>query len=305
MLGNKLTATQVYIWIITAMIGPILFFSSGNWVGILPAVVIISFLVWGTVRFGCHWDGPVYCVIQIVWIAVLLSQLLPFSAYCWPTGERTFPVIPLTLLLVASITAIKGSVPAANGVGIVFWVSIFLIGVVVLAGIPNIEIENIKISRKEIGGEMLLLFLLPATAGFLKKERCGVLPFAMVAFVATGIAVWICGTLSIEIADQHQWKFYEASKSVQLFNVAKRLESLVSVGVTLSNYALYSLLLCAAGEIGEKIGAERTAVIFAAGLSATLMLLKITILPSISVLIALILWVILPIMGFLKENEGK
>lgn len=303
MTDRKITTVQLNIWIITAIIGPIIFYSDGNWMGALLYSVPILMLVWIAMRFGAHWDGIIYNVLQCFWLCIVLSQFLGYSADCWPTGERTFPVVPLILLALAAATALKGSKCTAGGISVLFWFAVFLLGIVLAAGVPEMDANFLAPSQDTISLQMMLVLLLPATAGFLSGVKTEKRPFIVVVVLAVAVPMWISGILSPAIAGAVKWPFYEGAKSVQLFDVAKRLESLVSVGVTIGNYALYSLILCEIRNIGDKFQMGREAVIIASGISASLMLLKVVINPAISVVICFVLWVLLPLLGVLKRKE--
>jgi hypothetical protein len=141
--GNKITSAQLTVWIITALIGPIVFFSKGNWLYTFVAAGIFALLNWVVVRYGRHWEGPIYAFIQVLWISVLLSQIVAYSAQCWPTGQQTYPVIPITMLVLAALSASKGDKSATNGMSVLFWVAAALIGSVIFFGIGNIQIRNL------------------------------------------------------------------------------------------------------------------------------------------------------------------
>ncbi len=287
------------------MLGPILYYTKGNWFDVLPVAIILSLAAGIAVRFGRHWDGVIYNIVQLIWISVLLSQLLAYSADAWPTGERTFPVVPLTLLLLAAASALKGTNATANGMSILFWMSLFLLGIVAIAGIWNMEWEYLYPHRQGIDGNMLLIFLLPGAAGFLSANKYRIKTSFFIALMGSCVSAWIAGILSPAIAEQVAWPFYEAAKNVELFDVAKRFEALVSAGITMCNYGLYSLLLCAAARIGEKFGKRKEAVIGGVGISASLLLLGLSIQPEISAIFCAVLWVVFPLLGRLKKNENE
>ena len=303
--NHKITTTQQNIWIVTAVIGPIIFWSDGNWPGVLIWGAGISLLCWCAVRYGRHWSGVIYNIVQCLWLSVVLSQVLPYSAECWPTGERTFPVVPLALLALAAVSALKDSKATAGGISVLFWVAAFLIGIVLAAGVPELNSGYLLPQKNGIGAQIILVFLIPAAAGFLHREKTVNLPFVLVVVLGAAVAVWISGILSPKIAGTVQWPFYEAAKSVQLFDVAKRLESLVSAGVTVGNYALYSLLLCSIRNIGDKFHKGREAVVISAGISASLMLLELIIDTEILVIVCLILWLFLPLLGVIQKKRNE
>ena len=303
--SNKITSAQLTVWIITAMIGPVVYFSDGNWLCTLIAACVMGLLNWTAIRFGRHWEGPIYALVQILWISVLLSQIAGYSADCWPTGERTFPVIPLTMLALAALSAIKGDRNAANGISVLFWIVSALIGAVILFGIGNIDVDYLQSRAQRVDARMLLVLILPAAAGLLNKEKCSPIPFVAVTAIAGGISLWIAGTLSAQVAGQLKWPFYEAAKSVQLLDIAKRFESLVSVGVTVGNYALYSMLFCTVRTNAKALGHEKEMIVTAGIIAAALMLLRIQINPAFSVIICGVLWLFFPSLGLLKPKKKE
>lgn len=305
MQNNKVTALQMGIWNVAAVAGPTLYYANGNWFSFLPFVVVLCMITGAAVCYGRHWEGPVYHFVQFLWIAVLLSQFLGYSANCWPTGEQTFPIVPLALLFLSAISASKGNKNTADGISVVFWLSILLLGIVIVSGIQNLKLEFTRPNRGEIPNYIILALFLPAAGGFIKREEHSILPFIAIGILAICTSLWIAGSLSPETAELTSWPFYEASKSVELFDVAKRFESLVSVGITLCNYCLYSLLLCASASIGEKYSKRKEAVIVAVGISACFMLVGFTVNPIILSIITLLLWVIFPLLGLLKKKEKE
>lgn len=305
MLGNNGRTNQLSIWVITAMLGPILYFSQGNWLDTLVVSLVLSAATGCAVRYGKHWNGPIYNIVQLIWLALILAHFLGYSSACWPTGDRTFPVIPFTLLILAAASSIKGYDATANGMSIVFWMGLFLIGIVFVAGFWNIEPRNLYPKTQNIDAQTMLVFMLPGAVGLIKGKKFRLKASAAIIVLAVAITAWIAGILSPVIALQVTWPFYEAAKTVELFDVAKRFEALVSVGVTLCNYALYSLLLCAAASIGERFGRRRESVVICVGISASLILLGASIKPDILLVLSIIFWVILPLFGILSKNKNE
>ena len=305
MQNSKVSVPQLGIWVVTATTGPVLFYANGNWYLLLPVALVLSAISWLSVCYGKHWDGSVYRFVQLVWIGVILSQFLSYSAACWPTGERTFPVVPLTLLALAAISVSKGIRATVDGICVVFWISLFLIGIVFVAGFQDVEFTNFVATEGGISANLMLVLLLPAAARFVFRDRCSLVPFAGIGVLAVVVSLWIAGTLGTAIAEQLSWPFYEAAKSAQLFNVAKRFESLVSVGVTLCNYCLYCLLLSACVGVAEKILDRKFALVLVVTLSACFLLLEISINSTFLLLFSLLFWVVLPLLGTLNKKEKE
>lgn len=305
MIKRSVTDIQLGIWMITAAVGPLIYYTDGNWAGTLLWGTGISLMIWGAMRFGSHWDGIIYNAVQCLWLAVVLSQFLSYSADCWPTAEKSTPIVPLVLLMLATISAARDWKFAASGISVLFWIMLFLLGIVLLAGVPNLKGEYLAIGTNEIKASVLFSLLLPAAASFMPCRKVKISPLIMVAVIGTVIAIWVSGILSPNIASQVQWPFYEASRSVQLLNVAKRLEALTSAGVTIGNYALYSMLLRSARSIGDKFQKGKETLVIIAVISATLSLLEIVVAAEILILGSLILWIILPLFHILKRKENE
>ncbi len=302
---DRITSAQLTVWIVTALAGPLVFFSDGNWLGTLFAAFVIGLLNWFAVRYGRHWEGPVYAFVQALWITLLLSQLAAYSADCWPTGKQTFPVIPVTMLSLAGFAAIKGERNTANGVSVLFWVVCALIGIVILFGFSDMEISYLKPKMRTPEAIIILVLILPAVAGFLNKERCSAIPFATVAVMSVGLSLWIAGTLSPRVAEQLPWPFYDAAKSVQLLDIAKRFEALVSIGVTVGNFALYSMLFCSVKTIAKSVGREIGMIVSSGIIATALMLSGFYMDPAVSAIISAILWLFFPLLGLLKPKKKE
>ena len=302
---KRITSAQWSVWIITAMLGPVVFCANGDWYGSILAGAVFSFLGWLVCRVGRHWSGPVYCVVQILWLCTVLSQLLLGSAQCWPTAQNPTPIIPITILILACIAGLKGAECAANGIGVLFWVAAGLLATVILSGIGDMELSFIAPERQQPNYDLMRILLLPASAALLKREKSPILPFAATALMAVGVSLWIAGLLSAGIAGNLNWPFYEAAKSVRLLDIARRFEALVSVGVTVGYYALFSLLLCEVGALGSEIGIRKGAVILATVIAGVFTLLGFRLNAAILVVLGVVFWVLMPILGVMKTRKKE
>lgn len=302
---NRRMTTQTEIWTIMAILGPVLFYSKGCWLEALVATAVVSVVVFFLHRFGQHWCGPIYSAVQALWLSIYLSQMLSYSAMCWPTGERSFPVVPLVLLILAAVSVTKGEKETGNGICVLFWVAVSLLGFVVISGFSNIDLPEPSTDCQFNNIRILPILLLPATVMFdREKGRITLILFSFV-LVVTSVAFWIDGTLTYQLAMKTVWPFYESAKSVQFLETAKRFESLVSVGITICNYALYSFLLKSIACIGEKFNRRNFSITAGTVVSGGLTLIGVVIPPVYLIIFSLILWVILPLFGAvnIKKNE--
>lgn len=298
---HKISPYQMGVWLVTAFAGPIIYFADGNWLYMLVLGSILSLLCYLAVHYGRHWKGKTYAVAQLLWVTVLLSQLAPYSAKCWPTGENVFPIIPLTLLFLAGCAAVNGVKGAANGMGVLFWGAALLLCAVILSGVGDIKGDWLFPQYQFPQEAILLVFLLPALPGLLGIGVNKV--YAALPVLAAGISAWIAGSISPALSEQVDWPFYEAAKSAQLLDVAKRFEALVSVGVTIGNFALYAMLFSAAYQMGENFGRGRDAVFLSGTLASLLMLFRVTLPMGVLIVGSFVFWIWLPLLSLIKISQ--
>ncbi len=304
-MNHKISGYQMRLWIITAVIAPVVFFSDGSWLGVLTTGFLLCGFCWLALRFGFHWEGRIYRLLQILWLCVLLSQLLPYSASCWPTAKRAFPTVPLVLLALAAMAARGSYKSIAGGIGVLYWVVVILIGIVIIAGCRDLRTEYLVAQNAIPKDIFFLIFLIPAVASFISCSKGGKGVLWLLPILAAGISAWTAGSLSPELAVWVSWPFYEAAKSVQLLDVAKRFEALVSVGVTVGNYGLYCLLLCAIYSLGDRFDKGREAVTICALIAGSIMLAGIKLPINVMVAVSFVLWIFLPLLGVFKNKKNS
>lgn len=276
---GQITHRQTALWLFTAMTAPVLQISGfSNWLSVLiPAapVMLICAALW---QFRAEKPSKIHCAIQLLWLTVLLGVFSSWSTQIWPTGQG-FPVVPVILLALAVMGAQKGTTAAAQVNTILFFFVIAILGIIGVAGTEEWKIEYAQPTMEYPLPQVILITLLPATVCCLPKTEQKH-PMGMFAAVFAFLIVahlWIAGVLSPAIAKEQPWPFYEAVKSISLFANAKRFEALVSVVASFGYYSLFSMMLCAIGQLTNKIkeGADKQSVITAAAIAGVLMLIKL------------------------------
>lgn len=301
-MNEKLSSCRLGGWLVVAMSGPLVYLAGRqSWLAIVTAAGVSLLCCWAVFSLGAHklLDFRILCLLEYGFLATVCVGVSGWSAAVWPTGQG-YPVVPLTLLALATAASWKGANQASKGVGVLFWLVTILYSVLLALGLRNIQPAYLMPQWETPGDLTWLVLLLPCTAQFLPREHGRPGGYISIAFaIALLITVWTEGNLSRGAAIQVSWPFYEAGESVRLFGVASRLESFISVGATVGFYGLYTLLLSAAGHLAEgvEMGFGKWGVLAAGFLSGAGVLLHWKIPYFVLVLGAFVLWVALPVLG--------
>lgn len=234
-------------WITVAISAPLAAFAGQYpWLTVLLAAVVCGGISYLVLRF-CS-DGtvsnPVLCGVEWLWMGILLGQLSAFVTDCWETGS---PLIPAVLLLLAAFSAKNASRAGA----VLIWLAVPVFGLVLGAGAPELKAQWLRPQWEMPGAELLLILLLPCAGAFLPREKgktSWLLP-VIPGILALLLSLWIRGSLTPEAESS----LYEYSKGISLFGITERFESLLSCTLTAGWFALFGVLLCAAGCLTERI----------------------------------------------------
>ena len=309
MFQKKVEAGTLAAWLIVAMSAPFaLLAGKFDWLGLTVAAVITGVLCRLVTSLQIQNFSRVLCVVQFLFLGALLAFLAEWSQDVWPTG-RDFPVVPLTLLALAVLSAYRGAHGASRVGGTLFWFIAGLYGVLLVFGSRNLQIDFLRPAYDAPGAEALLVLLLPAVIQFIPRETKTVLHSAVlwVGGLFVVLSLWTIGGLSRQVAADAVWPFYEAGKSVSVLGIAERLEAFISVAATIGCYGLFSLLISAMAHLAEGVhpGWGRHGAVVA-GLVAAVILLFAPGIPVILLLLgAVILWCIVPFVGSLLFCEKK
>lgn len=299
MFTEKISAYPFAAWLFTAMSAPLMQVAGqdGYLTTLLAAAVLGVLYFLPRARLT---GNKLYCGVQYVWLIVLLSQLLKWSADAWPTGTG-FPIVPLTLLALA-VCSVQSGLRRGAGVGsILFWLMLLLYGILLISGVRNIKVSYLTPTWNIPGQSLILALLLPAVTFLLPVEKGSAVKWGFVAVGAFALlsALWTIGTLSLPIAQNQDWALYEAGKSMSFFGVAERFEAFISAAATLGYFSLFALLMGAAGGMAEAVraGAGKSGVWIGGAVAAIFMLLRVKI-PTIFLEAGtFLLWCVLPVFG--------
>lgn len=262
--------------------------SGENWVD----VVLMSALAWMLLRFPRAERIPKWMeLLQILWNAVLVGQVLSWFSDCWP--EFPFWACPGLVLLALWQTA-KGEKAAAAAASVLGLFQLALIAGVLLAGAQNIRVQNLSPQYPQFLGWLLTALLLPALG---EKEKNG-------AFWPGVWALLIClvtrGVVPFGAASNHVNPFWEMSRSISVFGKIRRLESLTAVGLSLGFFLLLCFLL-GGGKRTSRVGR-----VFPAALGLAFMGMNLTLSGMAAAAVSVVLWIMLPMLaGFFSQKDAK
>lgn len=311
MFHEKIPKRQMMAWLLVAMTAPLsIIAGKDGWLPALTAAAVCTglCLLAGLLPTRFLLRRKWFCLIQIVWIVVVLGEMLRWSCNIWPTAG-TNRIVPLALLTLAALSSLHGSGSASRTGSVLLWFIAILYILVLLAGFHNIRADYLIPEWNMPAVETITALLLPTVVAFLPEERgkgrLWIYPAIGVFFVI--LAVFTVGTLSFDVSAGAEWPLYQSGKSLSLFGVAERFEAFLSVAATIAFFAIYSLLLTALGHLSQHMtGKGRVGVVCGAAASGAWLLLP-GLPPVILPLGILLFWFLLP--GFFRliyvKNDTK
>lgn len=302
MCNREISEKEHTLWLLAAIAAPVTqTASSCSW----PAVAVIGLLClaisYGMEKFGVQGNpGRWIGAVQWLWMLLVVSEFMHWTMYCWP-DHRSYHVVPLVLLLLAAYAAAKGTGTASRAGSALRWPLLFLFGAVLLSGIKEIEVQNLKPVWQMQTAYLITAMLIPVMGvGYgTWKKKGRVLGYAITVSVISS------GVLSLALLKRVEAPFYELGRSLNILGVGQRFESLVAAGMTLGYYVLLSYLLGVTAKAWEPekrrvrsiwISALFTAMVFLSGMRLNSRLLAVG---------NLVFWVLLPLLKNVSKNLKK
>lgn len=207
--------------------------------GVLGAALIgllTGAIVWGSEKCLADYKSQLWLtVLQSAVIGIICAQLSEWNSLYWKTlGEPK--LLTVILLLSAYWGALKGEKTIDGIVLIVGTIGTVLVGAVLLSAIPGIQIQNVSWTMGRINPELIFVLLLPL---IYKKDKSS----KWNAILASACAFILIGNLTIERTEKDAMCFYTLSKSIKLFGIAPRFESMAAVGVMLGFFSMLILFM--------------------------------------------------------------
>ena len=252
---NRIPSAQLNAWLLVAAV-PAILSTAGRTGWFTVSLTAVVCVILSICILACnkrelpHW----LCVLELLWLTVLLGGVAAFSATCW-TEVDTLSWIPVILLAVAALAAKNGGVRAGRTGAVLNWFVLPVLAIVFLAGTTDRDWAWVRKEMEVPDGSLITWLLLPCLGIFLPQEKskkryalCAVL--GVVAIVGSIIMDAVLGA---EVAQSSSNNFYEFSKGVTLFGVAERFEALVACALTGGWFALFVIILSAVHHLAEKI----------------------------------------------------
>ena len=307
MFRDRIPSRQLSAWLFAGTTPVLLQMLSGGswlWIGIAGMVsALLAMWVW---RSG--WEPKKWqCPILIIWIIILMGQLLADAANSWPVG-KSYPAVPLMLLVLAGWSAQKGPSAAARVGTVLFWFVLIMYLVVFGAGAKDIELEWLRPKWDMLDTTGLALFLVPSVAAcLLCQEQKGGVRLVLPAIFALCGALITSGVLSSDVTRTLDNGLYEMSRSINIAGVARRFEPLISAGMTVGWFAMLSLLLAVAGVLTQELfsGWGKTGLWLVAVVAAVWMLCGLHISGWIVLISGAVFWGLIPIVTQGLDNRKK
>lgn len=248
---------KYYAWGIT---GPVVWMMQNagrqSWlmttiVGTLAALLLVGIFYLCKKKECCSkW---VACVAAI-WVTIKLNYLLSVVGDCWiPDDSRIF--VPLALLGLAVVLALKGEEKCRRSMPIIFWCVILGAGVLIASAMRDMEWTMVLGTMKNKSIESMVGFLLPLAIVFLPStgERRGL------KWLVTGLCLSVAlvaiqnGVLGQVYAMGVRNTAYELSRSVGGHGGINRIEPIVIAIMALGWFSVLLLHLTAAGEVSKRL----------------------------------------------------
>lgn len=283
---------QLWAWLAAAMSAPLVHFSGGSWLALLVLGVIcygVAAILPNDLRAIRH--SRILCVVELAWIILVVSQMIPLSAAYWP-GPKSEWIIPTVLLVLGAYSCNKKSSAVA---GVLFWVLIIMYIPVAIAGVKDAELKWLIPNSMGFSLWMVPVLLLPCAAKILRNDSKGGGWYPGILLFGVGMWALTSGVLSPAVSGNMVSPFRELSQSLTI-GAASRFESLIGAVVTLGWFCLSGLLIQCGSVFCEGLGVNtKLAPWLIAGAGVCLQLVKLRVSPEFATLASVLFWVVLPI----------
>ena len=302
MYSKAMDEKQHSAWLMAALAAPITQTASNcSWSVTLVVGALCLVIGYGLNKLTItRTPGKWLAAIQWLWMLLVISEFMHWIMYFWP-NHRNYHAVPLTLLALAAYATSKGTLTASRAGCALRLPVLALFGTILLSGISEIQVENLKPTWQMQTAHLITVMLVPVMGlgyGNSRGER-------KILLYAIAVSVITMGVLSLKYIRITESPFYDLSRSIHVFGTNHRLESLVAAGMTIGYYVLLSYLIGITANAWEPekqrkrsiwISALFTGLVFVSGMRLNSKLLAIG---------NLVIWVIFPILKNIGKKQRK
>lgn len=230
---------QKPMFLMSAVAAPLLHAASGcTWPAVALTGGVCLAVCLGLDAFPENTAPPAwYQWLRWLWGTVLISQILFWAENYWQ--ERGGLWIALILLGLSVWTTAKGAAVTARCAAVSGVFLLAITGGILLSGAKEIKLQNLSPAWQLTGGNLITAFLLPSLMPRPKSGRAKARILLLAIFVSA-ITVGVLGTQNCWNAEA---PFYELSRSLTLFGITKRFESVTAVAMTIGFYLTINFIL--------------------------------------------------------------
>jgi len=295
---HKIPHRQLTAWLSAALIPAAIQLTAGaSWLSVLLVSALSLLCIWLRWTLGTEPQGKIMALLQLGLLALILGVAAQTSVRSWPRGGH--PAVAIMLLGLAAWSAWKGTSAAARVGCVLFWFVLILYLVLLGAGIKDIRLPVLNPTKGDVNAFGCVLLLTPAGAAIHLNRKEGFKPrLLLIGGFCTVAAAVTVGVLSPQGAIGKQNAFYEMTRSLNLLGQARRFEAVLSAGMTVGWFCVFSLYLTLCVRLAEKLvpGKERWGIIGASASALAILLCDLHI-PGIFLLVlCAIFWVLMPIL---------
>ena len=307
MYNHKLHHRQLTAWLLGAIIPTtIQLTAGGSWLSLLLVSIYSTLCVWFRWRFGTEPKGEVICILWLMLYSLLLGTAAQASIGSWPTGGH--PVASAALLLLAAWSAWKGTEAAARVGSVLFWFVLLLYIVLLVTGIREVQWQWLTPTKGDVNSLGCILLLTPAAAAIHLEGKRNFKPRLLITVVLCTLSALItAGVLSPTVAARQKDAFYQMTGSLSILSHAQHFEAVLSAGMTVGWFLLFSLYLTGCATIFEKIkkGRGRWGILSATVIGQIILLCQLHIPGVLLLVLCAIFWVFLPVLTQWIDPEKK
>ena len=253
------------------------------------------------------WFGKLALLLSWAWTIYMMGWAATLADRAFPTIHGT-PILGWIILAVAAWGSWKGTAVCARCCSVLSLFLVCLYGLVLAFAIPEVQLKNLNPTGTWIDSIQVLGLLLVGSGVWYgaieKSEKRAGWRNLLLPLMAAGLSAVTAGLLSPELVALRQDPFYDIAKSISLFGVMERIESLLSVAMIMGVFALLTTMASACQSIGQVLKPGRWYGCGSCAAAIPLVLLDYK-MGEILTFGAILVWLILPVLLLVGNRRNR